>query len=42
MVREVALAFDADTRITWFEIEVENFESIHAHNAYAKLERRKG
>lgn len=41
MVREVALAFDADTRITWFEIEVENFESIHAHNAYAKLERGK-
>lgn len=41
MVREVALAFHDDPRITWFEIEVENFESIHAHNAYAKLERRK-
>lgn len=41
MVREVALAFDGDKRIRWFEIEVENFESIHAHNAYAKLERGK-
>lgn len=41
MVREVALKFNADERITWYEIEVENFESIHAHNAYAYLERTK-
>lgn len=41
MVREVALAFDVDDRITWYEIEVENQESIHAHNAYAYLERSK-
>ncbi|MCO5296131.1 MAG: GTP cyclohydrolase FolE2 [Fimbriimonadaceae bacterium] len=41
MVREVALSFEQEQRITWFEIEVENFESIHAHNAYAKLERNK-
>lgn len=41
MVREVALKFIADDRITWYEIEVENFESIHAHNAYAYLERTK-
>jgi len=41
MVREVALAFDADERIHSYEIEVENFESIHAHNAYAHLERTK-
>lgn len=41
MVREVALKFNADDRITWYEIEVENFESIHAHNAYAYLERTK-
>lgn len=39
MVREVALAFDADPRITTYEIEVENEESIHAHNAYAYLKR---
>jgi GTP cyclohydrolase IB len=41
MVREVALAFDADSRITWYEIEVENHESIHDHNAYATLVRTK-
>jgi GTP cyclohydrolase IB len=41
MVREVALAFDAEPRILEYEIEVENFESIHAHNAYAYLARKK-
>lgn len=41
MVREVALAFDADDRIVSYEIEVENHESIHAHNAYAYLARSK-
>lgn len=41
MVREVSLAFDADARIKWYEIEVENHESIHAHNAYAYLVRDK-
>jgi GTP cyclohydrolase I len=41
VVREVALRFDAEPRITWYEIEVENHESIHAHNAYASLKREK-
>lgn len=41
MVREVALAFDADERISAYEIEVENHESIHDHNAYAYLARSK-
>jgi GTP cyclohydrolase I len=41
MVREVALKFDDDERIVWYEIEVENHESIHAHNAYAYLLRDK-
>lgn len=39
MVREVALQMDRDPRVTWYEVEVENFESIHAHNAYACLVR---
>ena len=39
MVREIALAFDADGRYESYEIEVENDESIHAHNAYAYLKR---
>ena len=41
MVREVALKFDSDPRINKYEIEVENEESIHAHNAYAYLSRLK-
>lgn len=41
MVREVALKFDDESRITAYEIEVENEESIHAHNAYACLKRVK-
>jgi GTP cyclohydrolase I len=41
MVREVALAFNADDRIASYSIEVENHESIHDHNAYAFLERDK-
>lgn len=41
MVREVALKFDADARITSYDVEVENEESIHAHNAYAYLSRSK-
>lgn len=41
MVREVAVAFDKEDRIRSYEIEVENFESIHAHNAYAYLKREK-
>jgi len=41
MVREVALAFDKDDRIVSYEIEVENHESIHDHNAYAYVNRVK-
>ena len=41
MVREVATRFDEDDRIVSYEIEVENHESIHAHNAYAYLVRDK-
>ena len=41
VVREVAVAFNRDERILWYEIEVENYESIHAHNAYAYLTRDK-
>ncbi|MCU0317553.1 MAG: GTP cyclohydrolase FolE2 [Fimbriimonadaceae bacterium] len=41
LVREVALRFDQDQRVTGYEIEVENEESIHAHNAYAFLARDK-
>ncbi len=36
--REVTLRLRSDERIRWFSVEVENYESIHAHNAYAAIE----
>ena len=35
IVRELTLKLNSDKRIVHFEIESENFESIHNHNAYA-------
>lgn len=35
VVRDVAIALDSDSRVTYYEIEVLSFESIHNHNAYA-------
>lgn len=42
IVREIAKKLDRDSNITWFAVESENFESIHNHNAYAFVEKRKG
>jgi len=39
LVRDVALALNADTRIGRYCVEVENHESIHNHAAYARIER---
>ena len=39
LVRDVALALNADTRIGRYTVDVENFESIHNHSAYARIER---
>lgn len=41
MVREVATRFNNDDRVSAYEIEVENHESIHDHNAYAFLSKIK-
>ncbi len=41
VVREVASKLSRDSNITWFTVESENFESIHNHNAYAYIERKK-
>ncbi|MFW6082263.1 MAG: GTP cyclohydrolase FolE2 [Desulfosalsimonas sp.] len=35
IVRDIALELEADENITWFAVGVENYESIHNHNAYA-------
>ena len=39
MVRDVALRLNADPRIGRYSVDIENFESIHAHSAYARIER---
>ncbi|WP_050025863.1 GTP cyclohydrolase FolE2 [Verrucomicrobium sp. BvORR034] len=38
LVRNVALKAKEDSRITWFRVEAENYESIHNHNAWAVVE----
>lgn len=39
LVRDVALALNADPRIGRYVVEVENHESIHNHAAYARIDR---
>lgn len=38
IVRAVAERLKSDNRVTWFQVESENMESIHNHNAYAMVE----
>jgi GTP cyclohydrolase IB len=39
LVRDVALALNAEPRVGRYRVDVENFESIHNHSAYARIER---
>lgn len=41
LVRNVAARANKEPNITWYKVEAENFESIHNHNAYALIERKK-
>jgi GTP cyclohydrolase IB len=41
VVRDVAAQLKADPNVLWFLVDVENFESIHNHSAYAYIERTK-
>ncbi len=41
LARDLAGAFDAEPRIGAYRLEVENFESIHNHSAYALIERER-
>lgn len=41
IVRNIAQYLNSDSRITWFEVSCENYESIHNHSAYATIEREK-
>ena len=42
MVRDVAHALNREERVTSYVVESENFESIHNHSAYARVEHDKG
>ncbi|MGE5621821.1 MAG: GTP cyclohydrolase FolE2 [Bacillota bacterium] len=39
LVRDVAIALDRDARVAAYTVEVENFESIHNHSAFARIVR---
>lgn len=39
-VRHAARALEEHPQITWYRVEVESFESIHNHSAYAAIESR--
>lgn len=41
VVREVAVNLGRISKIKWFRIEAENWESIHNHSAYAFLEKKR-
>ncbi len=41
IVRDIAVQFNNDERISSYVVESENFESIHNHSAYAKIEHNK-
>lgn len=41
LVRNVALKLNAHPDVTWYKVEAENQESIHNHNAYACIEKRR-
>ncbi len=39
LVRDLAVSLDAEPRIRRYQVSAENFESIHNHSAYARIER---
>jgi GTP cyclohydrolase IB len=41
IVRIIGQKLMNDEKVTWFSVISKNFESIHSHNAYAKVERDK-
>lgn len=41
LVRDIAVCLNRDSRIAAYVVEAENFESIHNHSAYARIEQNK-
>lgn len=42
VVRNIADRLESHPQVAWFRVEVESYESIHAHNAFAWIERTVG
>lgn len=40
LVRDLAARLNADPRVAGYVVEAENFESIHNHSAYARIEKK--
>ena len=38
LVREVAVELKSDDRIAWFSVKAVNMESIHNHDAFARVQ----
>lgn len=41
LVRDIAVVLELDARVLAYRVESENFESIHNHSAYARIDRDK-
>ncbi len=39
LVRNIAALSNQDANLTWYLVEAENYESIHNHNAFARIEK---
>jgi GTP cyclohydrolase I len=37
LVRTIAVALKKEKRVVWYQVEAENHESIHTHNAFAQV-----
>ncbi len=41
VVRKASQALETHSQVTWYSVEVESFESIHNHSAFAAIEKRR-
>jgi len=41
IIREMVIKLEKDDRVSWYNVRVKNFESIHNHNAFASHEKWK-
>lgn len=41
VARDIAVKLEGDDRVRWYSVKVTSYESIHTHNAYACLQKKK-